>query len=76
MTAETVRAADVVVVGAGPAGMSAAYHLPRRGFVPAGSAAALKVVGGRQPRLPGADHDDVGLARRLRGHGPAPVRSF
>lgn len=29
-------AADVVVVGAGQAGLSAAYHLRRRGFVPAG----------------------------------------
>ncbi|WP_230008765.1 FAD-binding protein, partial [Microbacterium sp. Bi128] len=37
MTAETVRAADVVVVGAGQAGLSAAYHLQRRGFVPAGA---------------------------------------
>lgn len=40
MTAETARLADVVVVGAGQAGLSAAYHLQRRGFVPAGSAAA------------------------------------
>ena len=40
MTAETVRAADVVVVGAGQAGLSAAYHLLRRGFVPAGADAA------------------------------------
>jgi cation diffusion facilitator CzcD-associated flavoprotein CzcO len=34
-----VRAADVVVIGAGQAGLSAAYHLQRRGFVPAGSGA-------------------------------------
>jgi cation diffusion facilitator CzcD-associated flavoprotein CzcO len=40
VTAETVRAADVVVVGAGQAGLSAAYHLQRRGFVPAGPDAA------------------------------------
>jgi cation diffusion facilitator CzcD-associated flavoprotein CzcO len=30
-----VRTADVVVIGAGQAGLSAAYHLQRRGFVPA-----------------------------------------
>ncbi|MCK9794429.1 NAD(P)/FAD-dependent oxidoreductase [Isoptericola sp. 4D.3] len=30
--------ADVVVIGAGQAGLSAAYHLRRRGFVPAGGA--------------------------------------
>ncbi|AOT04862.1 NAD(P)-binding domain-containing protein [Arthrobacter sp. U41] len=30
-----VRPADVVVIGAGQAGLSAAYHLQRRGFVPA-----------------------------------------
>ncbi|WP_127475377.1 NAD(P)-binding domain-containing protein [Microbacterium sulfonylureivorans] len=29
---------DVVVIGAGQAGLSAAYHLQRRGFVPAGRA--------------------------------------
>ncbi|HSN37580.1 MAG TPA: FAD-dependent oxidoreductase [Arthrobacter sp.] len=33
-----VRRADVVVIGAGQAGLSAAYHLQRRGFVPAGTA--------------------------------------
>ena len=32
-----VRTADVVVIGAGQAGLSAAYHLQRRGFVPAGT---------------------------------------
>lgn len=37
--AETVRTADVVVIGAGQAGLSAAYHLRRRGFVPATDAA-------------------------------------
>lgn len=31
-------AVDVVVIGAGQAGLSAAYHLRRRGFVPAGAA--------------------------------------
>lgn len=31
----SVRAADVVVIGAGQAGLSAAYHLARRGFRPA-----------------------------------------
>ncbi len=30
-------AADVVVIGAGQAGLSAGYHLRRRGFVPAGA---------------------------------------
>lgn len=30
------RETDVVVIGAGQAGLSAAYHLQRRGFVPAG----------------------------------------
>jgi cation diffusion facilitator CzcD-associated flavoprotein CzcO len=34
-----VRLADVVVVGAGQAGLSAAYHLQRRGFAPAAGAA-------------------------------------
>ena len=33
-----VRSADVVVIGAGQAGLSAAYHLHRRGFLPAGTA--------------------------------------
>ncbi|MEE2523451.1 NAD(P)-binding domain-containing protein [Pseudarthrobacter sp. J75] len=32
------QAADVVVIGAGQAGLSAAYHLQRRGLVPAGPA--------------------------------------
>ena len=32
-----VRTADVVVIGAGQAGLSAAYHLQRRGLVPAGT---------------------------------------
>ena len=32
-----VRSADVVVIGAGQAGLSAAYHLQRRGFIPAGA---------------------------------------
>lgn len=36
---EMVRTADVVVIGAGQAGLSAAYHLRRRGFVPATDAA-------------------------------------
>ncbi|MFE6968394.1 FAD-dependent oxidoreductase [Isoptericola sp. NPDC057653] len=40
-TTEAVpQAADVVVVGAGQAGLSAAYHLRRRGFVPADGATA------------------------------------
>ncbi|KUM32866.1 NAD(P)-binding domain-containing protein [Arthrobacter sp. EPSL27] len=33
-----VRSADVVVIGAGQAGLSAAYHLQRRGFLPAATA--------------------------------------
>ncbi|MEO3933530.1 NAD(P)-binding domain-containing protein [Micrococcaceae bacterium Sec7.4] len=33
-----VRSADVVVIGGGQAGLSAAYHLQRRGLVPAGTA--------------------------------------
>lgn len=33
------RSADVVVIGAGQAGLSAAYHLRRRGFSPAADAA-------------------------------------
>ncbi|PVZ52879.1 pyridine nucleotide-disulfide oxidoreductase [Arthrobacter sp. H-02-3] len=37
MTPGTVRPADVVVIGAGQAGLSAAYHLQRRGFVAAAS---------------------------------------
>jgi cation diffusion facilitator CzcD-associated flavoprotein CzcO len=32
-----VRSADVLVIGAGQAGLSAAYHLARRGFLSAGS---------------------------------------
>ena len=35
-----MRRADVVVVGAGQAGLSAAYHLQRRGFVSASAAAS------------------------------------
>ena len=31
-----LQTADVVVIGAGQAGLSAAYHLQRRGFLPAG----------------------------------------
>ena len=34
-TGTVPQAADVVVIGAGQAGLSAAYHLRRRGFVPA-----------------------------------------
>lgn len=34
------EAVDVVVIGAGQAGLSAAYHLHRRGFIPLGTAAA------------------------------------
>ncbi|QIG40849.1 NAD(P)/FAD-dependent oxidoreductase [Microbacterium sp. 4R-513] len=34
------RPVDVVVIGAGQAGLSAAYHLQRRGFVPDGRAVA------------------------------------
>ena len=44
--AAALRTADVVVIGAGQAGLSAAYHLRRRGFVPATDAAG---------RAPGPD---------------------
>jgi cation diffusion facilitator CzcD-associated flavoprotein CzcO len=43
----SVRSADVVVIGAGQAGLSAAYHLQRRGFVPTGAAAGLHQPGTR-----------------------------
>jgi cation diffusion facilitator CzcD-associated flavoprotein CzcO len=39
---ETPLVADVVVIGAGQAGLSAAYHLRRRGFVPAGTGTAAE----------------------------------
>ena len=38
-TDPTARAVDVLVIGAGQAGLSAGYHLRRRGFVPIGRAA-------------------------------------
>ncbi|WP_026537137.1 NAD(P)-binding domain-containing protein [Arthrobacter sp. 9MFCol3.1] len=63
MTVETVRAADVVVVGAGQAGLSAAYHLQRRGFVPAAADAA-----GPDPAGP----DPAGPAPA----GPAPAGTY
>lgn len=37
LNADAVVTVDVVVIGAGQAGLSAAYHLQRRGFVPARS---------------------------------------
>ncbi|WP_448073996.1 NAD(P)-binding domain-containing protein [Georgenia yuyongxinii] len=37
--------ADVLVIGAGQAGLSAAYHLRRRGFVPAGEVIEGELVG-------------------------------
>ena len=40
------RPVDVVVIGAGQAGLSAAYHLRRRGFVPVGGATTC---GGAEP---------------------------
>ena len=40
MIADQLREVDVVVIGAGQAGLSTAYHLRRRGFVPARAAAA------------------------------------
>ena len=47
-----VRTADVVVIGAGQAGLSAAYHLQRRGFVPAGTGPeARDPAGGPGPEL-------------------------
>lgn len=51
--------ADVVVIGAGQAGLSAAYHLQRRGFVP-----ALPPVTGQEGRGPGSA-DPEGAARPL-----------
>lgn len=38
MVVAGMRAVDVLVIGAGQAGLSAAYHLRRRGFLPAASA--------------------------------------
>ncbi|MCL1869137.1 MAG: NAD(P)/FAD-dependent oxidoreductase [Promicromonosporaceae bacterium] len=46
--------ADVVVIGAGQAGLSAGFHLLRRGFVPATSAAA----GGTTPTFVVLDAED------------------
>jgi cation diffusion facilitator CzcD-associated flavoprotein CzcO len=40
VTDETPRDVDVVVIGAGQAGLSTAYHLRRRGFVPEAAATA------------------------------------
>ncbi|MEN8582171.1 FAD-dependent oxidoreductase [Burkholderia sp. RS01] len=51
----SVRAADVVVIGAGQAGLSAAYHLARRGFMPAHRMPA--------PRVPAGAHPDGQSAR-------------
>jgi cation diffusion facilitator CzcD-associated flavoprotein CzcO len=45
---------DVLVVGAGQAGLSAAYHLRRRGFVPAGEVIEGELLGVPAPR-PAAD---------------------
>ena len=54
-----LRFADVVVVGAGQAGLSAAYHLQRRGFVPAGTPAGTNrgqaSVGPASAAVTGAD---------------------
>ncbi|MFG6401105.1 NAD(P)-binding domain-containing protein [Microbacterium sp. P04] len=40
MTSDPPRDVDVVVIGAGQAGLSTAYHLRRKGFVPAPAATA------------------------------------
>ncbi|XAS69507.1 NAD(P)-binding domain-containing protein [Micrococcaceae bacterium Sec5.7] len=51
-----VRNADVVVIGAGQAGLSAAYHLGRRGFVPFAPGAAAPGAGApdaARPESPG-----------------------
>lgn len=45
-----LRTADVVVVGAGQAGLSAAHHLGRRGFVPAGTGSSRSAEPGRTER--------------------------
>jgi cation diffusion facilitator CzcD-associated flavoprotein CzcO len=45
-----VRAADVVVIGAGQAGLSAAYHLARRGFMPAQRTTTGTDTGGQSGR--------------------------
>ena len=45
-----VRTADVVVIGAGQAGLSAAYHLQRRGFVPAGTGPGARDAAGGPAR--------------------------
>lgn len=55
-----VRDVDVLVVGAGQAGLSAAYHLRKRGFVPLGRDGRPAV-----PDLPAApDVPDVGAPAR------------
>ncbi|WP_240987005.1 FAD-dependent oxidoreductase [Arthrobacter sp. Soil736] len=46
----SVRAADVVVIGAGQAGLSAAYHLARRGFMPAQRTTTGTDTGGQSGR--------------------------
>ncbi|HXH36283.1 MAG TPA: NAD(P)-binding domain-containing protein [Plantibacter sp.] len=53
------EAVDVVVIGAGQAGLSAAYHLHRRGFIPLGAAGAEDV----------GEHGDAGTFVVLDANG-------
>jgi len=48
---------DVVVIGAGQAGLSAAYHLRRRGYAPVGTGAAVPAAG--SPTFVVLDADDA-----------------
>ncbi|WP_125776072.1 NAD(P)-binding domain-containing protein [Antribacter gilvus] len=55
---EPVTSADVVVVGAGQAGLSAGYHLQRRGFVPAGDGPGAPGDGPSAPTYVVLDAED------------------
>jgi len=53
-----VQSADVVVIGAGQAGLSAGYHLQRRGFIPAGGTAGADASHERPPSYVVFDAED------------------